>query len=138
MANRYYNQFQYTAERAPVTLYATLQAGAAGAVAAVKGYGISSIVKDAGVDGKYEIVLSDKFVRCIGVDFKVVHSAISAVTIVQVLQSPADLQTAVGAGTKIIVQCIDKTGAAVNPESGAQVFIQLVLVNSTVDQGKGV
>jgi len=138
MANRYYNQFQYTAERAPVSLYATLEAGAAGAVAAVKGYGVASITKDGAVDGKYEIVLSDKFVRCIGVDLKVVHSAISAVQVVQVLQTPAALQTAVGAGTSIIIQCIDKTGAAVNPESGAQVFIQLVLVNSTVDQGKGV
>jgi len=137
MANRYYNQFQYTAERAPVTLYATLEAGAAGAVAAVKGYGVASITKVAG-DGKYEVVLSDKFVRCIGVDFKVVHSAISAVAIVQVLQTPAQLQAAVAAGTPIVIQCVDASGVAVNPESGAQVFIQLVLVNSTVDQGKGV
>ena len=138
MANRYYNQFQYTAERAPVTLYATLEAGAAGAVAAVKGYGIASITKDAITAGKYKIILSDKFVRCIGLDLKVVHSSISAVTIAQILQTPADLQLAVTGGTEIIVQCVDKTGAAVNPESGAQLFIQLVLVNSTVDQGKGV
>lgn len=137
MANRYYNQFQYTAERAPVTLYATLQAGAAGAVAAKKGYGIKSITKVAG-DGKYEIVLEDKFTRCIGLDLKVVHSAISAVTVAQILMTPANLQAAVAAGTAVTIQCVDKDGAAVNPESGAQVFIQLVLVNSTVDQGKGV
>lgn len=137
MANRYYNQFQYTAERAPVTLYATLEAGAAGAVAAVKGYGIASITKEA-TAGQYSIVLSDKFVRCIGLDLKVIHSSISAVQVVQVLQTPAQLQAAVAAGTAIVIQCVDKTGAAVNPESGAQVLIQLVLVNSTVDQGKGV
>lgn len=137
MANRYYNQFQYTAERAPVTLYATLEAGAAGAVAAVKGYGIASITKEA-TAGQYSIVLSDKFVRCIGLDLKVIHSSISAVQVVQVLQTPAQLQAAVVAGTPIVVQCVDKTGAAVNPESGAQVLIQLTLVNSTVDQGKGV
>jgi len=137
MANRLYQQFQYTAERAPVTLYATLAVGAAGAVSAVKGYGILSITKEA-TAGQYTVVLSDKFTRALSVQAQIVHSAISAAKSVQVLETPAALQADVVAGTGIKIQLIDAAGAAVNAESGAQVFIQVVVVNSSVDQGKGV
>lgn len=137
MANRTYNQAQYTAERAPVSLYATLAVGAAGAVSAVKGYGIASITKEA-TAGQYTIVLSDKFTRVLSVQAQIVHSAISAAQSVQVLETPAALQADVVAGTGFKIQLIDAAGAAVNAESGAQVFIQLVVVNSSVDAGKGV
>ena len=139
MANRYYNQAQYTAERAPVTLFGTLTVGAAGAVATggVRGYGIKSITKVTG-DGKYEIVLSDKFYRCLEVSLQVVHSSISAVAALQVLNTPAQLQTAITDGTKFVIQLIDKDGVAVNAESGAQIMFQVVCVNSSVDAGKGV
>jgi hypothetical protein len=137
MANRYYNQAQYTAERAPVTLFGTLTVGAAGAVSAVKGYGIKSITKVTG-DGKYEVVLSDKFSRCLEVSLQVVHSSISAVAALQVLNTPAQLQTAITGGTAFVVQLIDKDGAAVNAESGAMVMLQVVASNSSVDAGKGV
>lgn len=137
MANRYYNQAQYTAERAPVTLFGTLTVGAAGAVSAVKGYGIKSITKLA-TAGQYEIVLSDKFSRALSVTCQVVHSSISAVAAIQVLNTPAQLQAAVTGGTALVVQLIDKTGAAVNAESGAQVMFQVVASNSSVDAGKGV
>lgn len=137
MANRTYNQAQYTAERAPVTLYATIAIGAAGAVSAKKGYGIKSVTKEA-TAGQYTIVLEDKFSRALAVQGQVVHSAISAVAAVQVLNTPAQLQTAVSAGTGFVVQLIDKTGAAVNAENGAQVFLQVVASNSSVDAGKGV
>ena len=137
MANRYYNQAQYTAERAPVTLFGTLTVGASGAVSAVKGYGIKSITKVA-TAGQYEIVLSDKFFRCLEVSMQVVHSSISAVAALQVLNTPAQLQTAITDGTKFVIQLVDKAGAAVNAESGAQVMFQVVCVNSSVDAGKGV
>lgn len=137
MANRTYNQAQYTAERAPVTLYATIAIGAAGAVSAKKGYGIKSVTKEA-TAGQYTIVLEDKFSRALMVEAQVVHSAISAVAAIQVLNTPAQLQTAVSAGTGFVVQLIDKTGAAVNAENGAQVFLQVVASNSSVDAGKGV
>lgn len=137
MANRTYNQAQYTAERAPVTLFATIAVGAAGAVSAKKGYGIKSVTKEVG-DGKYTIVLEDKFSRCLAVSAQVVHSAISAVAAIQVLNTPAQLQTAISGGTGFVVQLIDKTGVAVNAESGAQVFLQVVASNSSVDSGKGV
>lgn len=137
MANRLYQQFQYTAERAPVTLYATLAVGASGAVSAVKGYGIASITKEA-TAGQYSIVLSDKFTRALSVQAQIVHSSISAAKSVQVLETPAALQADVVAGTSFKIQLIDAAGAAVNAESGAQVFIQVVVVNSSVDQGKGV
>ena len=137
MANRLYQQFQYTAERAPVTLYATLAVGAAGAVSAVKGYGIASITKES-TAGQYTVVLSDKFTRALSVQAQVVHSAISGAKSVQVLETPAALQGHVVAGTGFVIQLINNSGAAVNAESGAQVFIQVVVVNSSVDQGKGV
>jgi len=137
MANRLYQQFQYTAERAPVTLYATLAVGASGAVSAVKGYGISSITKES-TAGQYSSVLSDKFTRALSVQAQIVHSAISAAATVQVLETPAALQADVVAGTGFKIQLVDAAGAAVNAESGAQVFIQVVVVNSSVDQGKGV
>jgi hypothetical protein len=137
MANRLYQQFQYTAERAPVTLYATLAVGASGAVSAVKGYGISSITKES-TAGQYTVVLSDKFTRALSVQAQIVHSAISAAKSVQVLETPAALQADVVAGTGFKIQLVDAAGAAVNAESGAQVFIQVVVVNSSVDQGKGV
>ena len=137
MANRTYNQAQYTAERAPVTLFATVTIGAAGAVSAKKGYGIKSVTKEA-TAGQYTIVLEDKFSRALAVHATVVHSSISAALNVQVLNTPAQLQAALAAGTGFVIQCIDKTGAAVNPESGSQIFVQVVASNSSVDAGKGV
>lgn len=139
MANRLYQQFQYTAERSPVTLYSTVTIGAAGAVASggVKGYGISSVAKQA-TAGQYQVVLQDKFTRALSVQVQVVHSSISAVKSVQVLMTPAQLQSALAAGTAITIQCLDAAGAAVNPESGAQLFLQVVATNSSVDLGKGV
>lgn len=137
MANRYYNQMQYTAERAPVTLYATITVGAAGAVSAFKGYGIKSVVKKA-TAGQYEITLSDKFSRCLAVVDQLVWSSISAVSEVQVLNTAAQLQSAITGGTPFVIQLIDKTGAAVDAENGAQIMLQVVASNSSVDQGKGV
>lgn len=137
MANRTYNQAQYTAERAPVTLFATVAIGTTGAVSAKKGYGIKSVTKET-TAGQYTIVLEDKFSRCLAVSAQVVHSAISAVAAIQVLNTPAQLQSAITGGTGFVVQLIDKTGAAVNAESGAQVMLQIVASNSSVDAGKGV
>ena len=137
MANRLYQQFQYTAERSPVELFATIAIGSSGAVSAVKGYGVESVVKEA-TAGQYSIGLEDKFTRCLKVAVQVVHDSISAVQAVQVLEIPANLQGAVVAGTGFKIQCIDKDGLAVNPESAAQLFVQLHVVNSSVDAGKGV
>lgn len=137
MANRTYNQAQYTAERAPVTLFATVTIGAAGAVSAKKGYGIKSVTKEA-TAGQYTIVLEDKFSRALAVSAQVVHSAISAAASIQVLNTPAQLQSAVAGGTGFVLQLIDVSGAAVNAESGAQIMLQVVASNSSVDAGKGV
>jgi hypothetical protein len=137
MANRSYNQAQYTAERAPVSLYGTIAIGAAGAVGAVKGYGISSVVKEA-TAGQYTIVLEDKFQRCLSVSAQVIHDSISGAVAIQVLEIPANVHAAVVAGTGFKIQCIDKEGAAVNPEEDAQLSIQVVVTNSSVDLGKGV
>lgn len=137
MASRMYQQFQYTAERSPVQLFATIAVGSAGAVSAKKGYGISSVVKET-ADGQYTIVLEDKFSRCLAVQAQVVHDSISGVIAVQTLEIPANLQGAVAAGTGFKIQCVDASGVAVNPESGAQLFVQIHVVNSSVDAGKGV
>lgn len=137
MAQKTYQQFQYTAERATVQLFGTVAIGAAGAVSAVKGYGIASVVKEA-TAGQYSIVLSDKFARCLCVTAQVVHDSISGVAVVQVLEIPANLQGAVAAATGFKIQCIDAAGAAVNPEEDAQIFVQVHVVNSSVDAGKGV
>lgn len=137
MANRTYNQPQYTAERAPVTLFATITIGAAGAVSAKKGYGIKSVTKEA-TAGQYTVVLEDKFSRALEVSAQIVHSSISAVAVIQVLNTPAQLQSAITGGTGFVIQLIDKAGAAVNGESGAQVMLQVVASNSSVDAGKGV
>ena len=91
MANRSYNQAQYTAERAPVSLYGTIAIGAAGAVGTVKGYGISSVVKEA-TAGQYTIVLEDKFQRCLSVSAQVIHDSISGAVAIQVLEIPATLE----------------------------------------------
>lgn len=137
MANRLYQQFQYTAERSPVQLFATVAIGASGAMSVKKGYGISSVVKEA-TAGQYSIVLEDKFNRVLSVTAQVVHDSISAVQAIQVLEIPANLQSAVAAGTGFKIQCIDKDGVAVNPEEDAQLFVQVHVVNSSVDAGKGV
>lgn len=137
MANRTYNQAQYTAERAPVTLYATVTIGSTGAVSAKKGYGIKSVTKET-TAGQYTIVLEDKFSRALAVSAQVVHSAISAAANIQVLNTPAQLQSAVAGGTGFVIQLIDVSGAAVNAESGAQIMLQVVASNSSVDAGKGV
>jgi hypothetical protein len=137
MANRSYNQAQYTAERAPVSLYGTIAIGAAGAVGAVKGYGISAVVKEA-TAGQYSIVLEDKFQRALSVNAQVTHDSISGVLAIQVLEIPANVHVAVVGGTGFKIQCIDAAGSAVNPEEDAQLSIQVVVTNSSVDLGKGV
>lgn len=130
MANRFLQQFSYFFERNVVTIFAKALIGASGAVTSFKGGGLASVVKES-TAGQYLITLSDKYNQLLKVEGAVVHATISGVAAVQVLENPASIQADFLADKTFKIQCVDYTGAAVNPPSGAQIELEIKVRNST-------
>lgn len=130
MANRYLQQFAFWFERNVVTIFAKALIGAAGAVTSYKGGGLASITKET-TAGQYTVALSDRYNQLLKVEGSVVHATISGVAAVQVLEDPATIQADFLADKSFKIQCVDYTGAAVNPPAGSQIEIKIEVRNST-------
>lgn len=135
MANRNFNQKQYSYELEPVKIYARVTIGASGAVVAGKnGLGITSFVKETAA-GQYTITFDDSFAKFLFLQSLIVDDAASAVATVQVFEDPAALQADLKADQKLKIQCLDFAGAAVNPTSGAQILLEITMRQSCIGRG---
>lgn len=132
MANRYMQQFLFGFNHMLTFLEGNVSIGASGAVGTLKGSGIASVTKNS--TGNYTIVLEDKYMKLLGSDFSFVSASFSGVFSVEIVDASVDAHVQDGTGINIV--CYDATGAAVNPASGAVLYFNFMLRNSSV-KGKG-
>ena len=131
MANRRFEQFQLSLEKAIVTLYGQVAIGSTGAptLSTAKSKGILSIARTA--TGKYTITLSDIYQRLVGFDYTyIVASGAPGTTAVASPVVRAD--NSASATPTIVVEFLDNTGTANEIASGVTLLIQIQLKNSVV------
>ena len=136
MANRWLNQFRYSFEKRLVNPIIRFAAGASGAptLDATNSKGIYSITRDGAVAGKYTVQFGsaqnavkvpDVYVKFLGLSWTNVFTSISTVAAVCVL---SDTTATDG---KLIFQCTNYAGAAVDPASGEVMIVQFTFKDST-------
>jgi len=129
MANRLFNQFAFSLVKAKVMLYGQATIGASGAVtlSAANSKGIASITKESG-DGLYTIVLQDTYPALLAFNVSTLLASGLPVNVSYAIKS----QTVSTAATKnIVIQFMGQDGVAVNPDSGAVLYFQITLNNSS-------
>lgn len=127
MANRFFNQFYFSLEKAKVVLFLKASIGATGAVTidATGSKGITSITRNSA--GRYTVVFQDTYVSFLGMSPTVVESAATPT----VATVAAVSETVATAATKnLVFQCADFAGAAVDPASGSAFKFSFMLSNS--------
>lgn len=127
MANRFFNQFSFGLEKAPVRLYAKVAIGASGAptLSAANSKGISSITRNSA--GDYSLVLQDTY-------YKLMHFAVRPQNATGISASPdvGIKANTVTSATSPGVRFVCSTGGvATDPASGDTLFIEIVLGNSS-------
>ena len=122
MSNRYYYKNAYSLEVDVVNLFGSFIIGASGAVSAVKGGGIASIVKNVAA-GNYTITFQDKYSHFFNIDLKTAGPSISPVAVAQLLATPATMQADIKATKSVTVQLVDFAGAAVDATPGDLISI---------------
>lgn len=127
MANRFFNQFAYSLEKAKCFLFLKAAIGATGAVTidAANSKGITSITRNSA--GRYTVVLQDTYVSLLGFKATIIESAatptVAGVAVVS--------ETVATAATKnVVFQCIAAAGTAVDPASGSTMKLTFELSNS--------
>lgn len=125
MANRQFQQFQYSLEKYVVNLFAKVAIGATGAptLSATNSKGIKSIVRNSA--GDYTITLQDSYYKLLGVDV-VVQNA-TGIAVSPVMGIKANNVTSVP-GTIEVVFSVG--GVATDPASGDTLWFQIQLSNS--------
>ncbi len=121
MANRQFQQFRYSMEKAVVDLYMKVAIGAAGAPTISRAKGVTSITRNS--SGKYTIVLQDNYYALLHVNGCTLTGGVTAAPGFNVFSE------AVASGS-LVVQFSDAAGAAVDPGNGEVVLLQLTLSNS--------
>jgi len=135
MANRSFNQTQYSFEILPVKLYGKLLIGAAGAVSGTKfGLGILSIVKET-ADGQYSITLKDKYAQLLGFSSTIIAPIATVGGQVQIFETPSAIQADIKADKTFKIQILDFAGAAVNLASGDELKFELTMRQSKIGRG---
>lgn len=129
MANRLYNQFQFSHEKMPVTLYGRFLVGSTGAVSGVKGTGIASVTRNSA--GNYTVAFVDGFDMLLASRFQCAKADASNVGNIQVWGTVATLRADVKTNKAITFQCLDFAGSAVDPASGHEVAMEFVFRNSS-------
>jgi hypothetical protein len=127
MANRYFNQFSLSFLKQKVSIYAQVAIGAAGAptLSAVNSKGVASIARNSA--GKYTVTLQDNYVAFVGVRGSVLLASGLAACVSQ----PCVVSQAVSTAKTVVVQFVDFAGAAVDPDNGAVVYLEIKLNNSS-------
>jgi hypothetical protein len=136
MADRRFDQGVWTLQKEVCLLEGNFVVGSSGAVATVKGSGISSVVKN-GTDGNYTITLEDSYNRYLAGTWGIIkNTSFSGVSNIEIQQDPATFQATFQANKTITIQCYDNSGAAVNP-AAASVIGFLVFARRSSIPGKG-
>lgn len=131
MANRRFEQFQLSLEKAVVNLYGQFAVGASGAptMSATKSKGIASVVRNSA--GRYTITLQDQYQYLLMFDTTIVLASgapgttTSPECIVRQDNSKAQVPT-------LVIEFLDGTGAATELTSGVTLLFQAQLKNSVV------
>lgn len=134
MANRLYNQFQYSLDKNVVSTFGSFTATAStGAVASgsVKGLGVSSVTKES-TAGQYTIAFADKFSRFLVGNFMTITAAASNVGGIQVLATLASYQSDIATNKAITIQLVDFAGSAVNVSADTIIRFEIKWRNSSV------
>lgn len=130
MANRRFNsQFQYGFERMPVRLCGHVTFGAAGAptLDPNNSMGIASISRTSA--GLYVITLQDVYNKLLGLDLSQLSTGPQAAPIVNL-----KAQTVSTAKTLTIQYLAIDNSTATDPASGEQLFLRVILSNSSVNK----
>ena len=121
----------WTFEKEVGKIYGVLTIGASGAVSSFDGGGILNIVKES-TDGQYSITLAAGFQRLLMVQAMSVAAANSTVASVQILETPANLQSDFKSDRTFAIQCSDFAGADVNPASGEALLLEITVRMSPI------
>ena len=131
MANRQFQQFQYSLEKAVVTLFANVTIGAAGAptIVAKQNKGIASVVRNSA--GNYTVNLQDRYQYLLFMDscINLNSGAPSAGTNVTML---VRADNSASATPNIQVEFVNAAGTAVDLAAGCTLLLSPQLKNSTV------
>lgn len=132
MANRQFHPGAQALEIKTIKLYAKLTFGGSGAVTLTSGKGIASATKES-ADGQYTIALSDSYNRLMHVSAIQLHSTDSDPASVGVHTRLNSEQVSHATAPNIVLQCFaGDDGADANPASGAVMFVEITLSNSSV------
>jgi len=123
--NRLYNQFFLSLERGKAVLFGKVAIGGTGAptINAVKSKGIASIARTG--TGAYTITLNDLYVDMFKCNVGFMFATSPGVANVYVVSQ------GVNSDKTVKIVCQDFAGAAVDPASGAEMQIEIVLKTST-------
>ena len=130
MSNRYFYKNRYTLEVDTVELFGSIVIGATGAVAFVKGGGITGAVRNSA--GNYTITFGSKYARFFGGDAGILYSSISAISKIQFIGNPVTYQSDVKASKSVTIQCVNFAGAAADPENGSVLSFRMDFRNSSI------
>lgn len=127
MANRMFNQFRYSLEKAVVDLYAKVAIGATGAptLSTANSKGIASITRNS--TGDYTVVLQDKYYKLL--DFRCVFLDTSGLPDAPLIG--LDNSTDVTAASPVVrFVCCSSVGTPADPASGETMYLHFTLANS--------
>lgn len=129
MANRLFNsQFRFGFERMPVSLFAKVSIGAAGAPTLSNSLGIASIARNSA--GNYTITLQDVYNRLMHV--KHVYDETSNGGTAPLAPGMFISSNQVSAATPTIRIVLNSGGTATDPANGEILLLEIVLSNSSV------
>lgn len=131
MANRTLNQFQLTYEKDSVTIYASINVGASGAVSSFAGGGISNVTKSV-TAGQYVLTMTNKFSKFLNMRAESINTTADGIANIQMLATPSTMQADIKSSRQITIQCVDFTNTAANPPSGSQLQVVIVMRNTSV------
>ena len=130
MADRNFYNNHKSLEVDVVHLYARITIGAAGAVSASSGLGITSTVKESSA-GQYTVRLTDRYNQLLHANVTVISAVDAAATVGTVYRIQSE---AVNSATPaLVIQASDvATGADANPTSGDILLLKIELRNSSL------
>lgn len=134
MANRYFNQFQWSLEKNPVHLYATINFGASGAPTLVTSSGSPALPASRGVKsvvrnsaGDYTITLQDSYIAPV-LMVKHVFNQTTAPAAPGMWIKAQSVGTLAGGTIELV---FNSAGTATDPANGDSVLLNIILKQSS-------
>lgn len=123
MANRLMQQFLFSFVKMHTKLYMQAAIGSSGAptISAVNSQGIASIARNSA--GNYTITYQDKYNALLSAQHQFILASGAPTAVDMVIRS--------NTSNTVVVEFVDGTGAAVDPNSGATMLLEICLRNSS-------